>query len=112
MDSKIDKEIKKFIGYATEHGQALAEGNSIMANRIHGKITRLLKKQSFDLSKHDYLLDDVNHENVRLWVASELLKNGHIEAKETLEDLQMANSFVSMSAKIILDLYEKGMLTR
>lgn len=105
----MENNTERIIQLAKEHGENILSGESKKANKIHKTLSKLISNYNDNLPE---LLPLIKHKNesVRLWVASFILKNGNIKGKKILEELTHSKSIFSTSAKILLDLYEKGML--
>ena len=54
------------------------------------------------------LSHDSNH--VRLWVASELLSEGDLEAKTILKELAKTPGLIGLNASVVLDEFDEGQL--
>ena len=54
------------------------------------------------------LSHDSNH--VKMWVASEFLSDGDLEAKPILEELAKSPGLIGLNASIVLDEFEAGQL--
>lgn len=109
MDTKIKEKTEKYLQLVIKHGEEILNGNSVNANKLHKKITEFVNKEGLDFTKNITLLQYPNT-SVKLWVATNLLKKGVPEAIDTLKEIQNSDQIFSMNAKIVLDLYSKGML--
>lgn len=103
--------MKNFISLSKEYGNALRQGDDVLANKIHGKLTKFYSKVKRQGSwEIFYQSVDNEDECVQLCSATFLLKHDEELAIAKLEELINKNCFESSSASITLDMWKKGML--
>ena len=100
-----------FINDASAHLEATLKGDFKTANKLHSKLMRLYKKvkESKDESQYLGFLKDIN-EGVCLWAATFLLRTHTEAAVACLKKLSSSPSIISMDAKMILEMWDKGEL--
>lgn len=107
----IEKIKSDFVAQAAEHYSATLEGDYKKANKIHKKLMKLYQKAN-NIDEKNIFLEflDAPNEGVRLWAATFSLKSNSELAVNCLNNLVELPTIVSMDAKMILGLWEKGEL--
>ncbi len=107
MNKADIKEI--FVSSAIEHGNAMAVGNDIVANKMHKKLQNLYNKvkKHQQLNFFSELLDD-EEESIRLWSATFSLTTFPIKAECVLKTLSESTSMTGTIAKGTLRLWQDG----
>lgn len=100
-----------FVTQAANHYSATLEGDYKKANKIHKKLMKLYEKAN-GIDEKNIFLEFLNNPNegVRLWAATFSLKSNPETAVNCLNDLAGLPTIVSMDAKMVLGLWEKGEL--
>ncbi|TKG88255.1 hypothetical protein EYV94_27355 [Puteibacter caeruleilacunae] len=98
---------------ASAYGKAMEERDSITVNKEHEKLTRYYA-QLQDIGGDSFVqlkkfLED-NDRGVLLWAATHLLDRYTDEAIAILKKLKQEDTFISLMAEPVLDLWENGRL--
>lgn len=101
----------QFVETVKKYGELIAQGDSKGANKLHNSLQKLylLMKNKNNLNVFVECLDDED-ENIRLWASTFSLSTSEPNAIKELEKLSLSASFTGLSAKMTLELWEKGEL--
>lgn len=112
METMTIEELKnKFLETATLYGNAILVGEHKVANRLHGKLMKIYQdaNQNNASSLFEAFLDNKN-DSISLWSSTFLLRSRPELAIKTLKELSLKPTIFATTARITLDLWNKGKL--
>ena len=111
--SQLDSLVDEFTKKATAHGDAMRMGDDDVANKLHADLMRLLDSVGTSGTEGAAkLMELLEHSetSVRLWAATQVLRENESKAIATLQSISDAGGISSLNARSVLDLWKKGML--
>lgn len=111
MEKESSKLIDSFLESAKKYGAYLFSADSKGANKEHAVMTKLMKSINGQGYQDDLLLKLGDPDPyVRLCIASFCIRHAPAECLATLEKISGTSGAVSISAAVILDLWNSGRL--
>ena len=111
--TELEEIIAQYRLCAINHGRAIKEGDSVIANRNYDKLVKLLGQIREYGTEGDvalFSLTEDEDQSVRCWAATDSLKYDERRAKKVLKKLSKEKGIIAFDAKMVLNEWKKGHL--
>jgi hypothetical protein len=113
QNNNLQKVIDHYIEAAIKYGDGINIGDGKLSDNGFDEVQRLfIDIKSFEDEGLERIAGLLQHKNesVRLWAATHLLNYPRFDSMAILNALQASTSILGLTAKITIDLWEKGEL--
>ena len=107
--------IAEYIKLTTDHGELIQAGNDKSANKIHSKISSLVKRireSDPEVKNEFYKLLTHTNTSVRLWTAIELIETDTGKSKDVLEEIERDKGVIGLTATSLLRMWNDGLIEK